>query len=359
MKQWFKKYWHFFTFASAFIFFSLPLSAASFNSFGPISLVSQNPLYLQNLQLQPRKASALFPGVSELQLDYAFTNLFERELSFNSDLNVDMEIHETALSYHRGFYGGIELGVRLPFYVSGGGFLDSFLDSYHKFFSFPRGGRELVANGTYNYQLSHNGTTLFSYPEADFDSGDMVLHLKQQILYEEQHVFNAAWFVDFKLPTGTVHSGFSSGRPDFLLGFAVDGAFKRVRTYLNAAVVTTSGLSSLQAYMNDQRVAFSFAVECSLLPTWSAIVQLNGGTPLLKGTGLETWNGVPLDLVIGFRGEEPGLLAGNDLFWQFGFSEDVLASGPSVDFTTFFSLGMRFGPAAKKSYQGDWYAKSK
>jgi len=339
-------------------FSSSQVFAAAYKSFGPISLVSQNPIYLQNLQLQARRATALLPGSSEVQLDYAFSNVFEWESNNTYDLNVDMEVHETALSYHRGFQGDIELGARLPFYTTGGGFLDAFLDSYHNAFSFPRGGREFVNNGTFNYQLSKNGTNIFSYPEADFDLGDIVLSLKQQFFHEDQDKINAAWFVDFKVPTGTVHSGFSSGRPDFLLGLAADASFKSLRAYLNTALVSTSGLSALQGYMNDQRFAFSFAAECSLLPTWSAIVQLSGGTALLKGTALTPWNDVPLDLIIGFRGEEPGLLAGNDLFWQFGFSEDVLSVGPSVDFTTFFSLGIRFGPEEQKGYQGDWYARS-
>jgi len=49
-----------------------------------------------------------------------------------------------------------------------------------------------------------------------------------------------------------------------------------------------------------------------------------------------------MNLVIGFRGGEPGLIAGNDLVWQVGFAEDILSTGPSVDFTVFTSLGVRF-----------------
>ena len=53
---------------------------------------------------------------------------------------------------------------------------------------------------------------------------------------------------------------------------------------------------------------------------------------------MEVWDGAPLDLIVGVRGTE------DPIFWQVAFSEDVRAVGPSVDFTAFVSLGLRFKP---------------
>ncbi len=93
--------------------------------------------------------------------------------------------------------------------------------------------------------------------------------------------------------------------------------------------------------------AYAVAVEVTLLDTWSIIAQLAGSTPLLYNTGMSNWDDVPMDLIIGFRGCEPGLLGGHDLIWQAGFSEDVLSRGPSVDFTAFLSMGVRLHRSAK------------
>ena len=87
------------------------------------------------------------------------------------------------------------------------------------------------------------------------------------------------------------------------------------------------------------------------------IVQLDGSTPLFNSTSMDNWDGVPMNLIVGFRGEERSIIRNSDLIWQFGFVEDITSRGPAVDFTVFFSLGMRFDTLGRHRPAGDWLAR--
>jgi hypothetical protein len=67
-----------------------------------------------------------------------------------------------------------------------------------------------------------------------------------------------------------------------------------------------------------------------------------------------------MNLVVGFRGEEKDMLGPlGDFLWQVGFAEDVLSVGPSVDFTVYTSVGVRWNIFKRKRPAGDWLAKNR
>jgi hypothetical protein len=138
----------------------------------------------------------------------------------------------------------------------------------------------------------------------------------------------------------------------------LDASWKRLHGYFNWGYYVIGGNSDFDDLMYNQMFAYSIAGEVSIIDTLSVLVQLNGSTPLLHGTGLDEWDGVPLDLVIGFKGEERDVLGEwGDLLWQFGFSEDVTSTGPSVDFTVYMSIGFRFDLNERRRPVGEWLAK--
>ncbi|MBI2974160.1 MAG: hypothetical protein HYY43_01015 [Deltaproteobacteria bacterium] len=86
-------------------------------------------------------------------------------------------------------------------------------------------------------------------------------------------------------------------------------------------------------------------IELSINKTESAVLQLTGGSPLLKGTGMKQMDWVPLDLQAGFKGEHKTESISQKpvyLTWQAGFSEDINPNGPSIDLTAFGSIGVRY-----------------
>ncbi|MFH1654283.1 MAG: DUF3187 family protein [Pseudomonadota bacterium] len=325
-----------------FVSFSTPLYAKDYNHFGPIGVRIQNPLYLQNLGLTPRRAQTLKKRQLEVYGDSSYSNMFETGMNNNNELWLDMELWRIGFNVNYGLSDDFEVGLELPFYHMWGGFLDGFIEDFHKAFGFPNGGRERFPKNQYHYYYKRRGVDIFNYPSQMFSVGDLKLSLKNKIVDETRLKPLISWFAELKFPTGDEGAGISNGELDFGLGVALQKSYKRFHTYFNAEYIVSGGNSKFGTDVHIQNLAYMIAFELTILPTWSAILQLNGATPLYSGTGMKEFEGVPLDLVVGFRGEEPGLIKGNDLFWQFGFTEDILSDGPSVDFTVFMSLGFRF-----------------
>ena len=338
---------------------SSDIEARDWQGFGPISVRTQNPVYLQTLGLTPTRAEVLPEGTIEVRLDSAYTNIFERVGNANAALDLDMEYWRLAPWITYGLRDDLQVGVEIPLINFSGGFLDAFIQRFHKAFGFPNGGRESVPNGRFSYRFDAGGTTRFDFPSTSMGLGDIAIHFKQQLTGEESDLPAMALFADIKFPTGMPSRGWGNGSPDFGFGFALETTWKRLHGYVNTMGVATGGNDNYGDFMYGGMFAFMVAGELTLLPSWSLVVQLNGSTPLLGHTGLGDWDGVPLDLVVGFRGEEKKLLGGQDFIWQFGFSEDILSSGPSPDFTVFISFGLRFDIFGRSRPAGEWMARKR
>ena len=343
----------------AFLAAAVPQAAQArdWAGFGPVTVRTQNPVYLQTLGLTPTRAEVLPEGTIEVRIDSAYTNLFERASNSGAALDLDMEYWRLAPWVSYGLRDDLQVGLEIPLVNFTGGFLDNFIQRFHKAFGFPNAGRESVPNGRYSFRFDAGGQNRFNYASTDFGLGDVALHFRQQVTGEEKGLPAMALFADIKFPTGDASRGWGNGSPDFGFGFAIEHTWKRLHLYLNTMGIATGGNDDYNDYMYGGMFAFMGAAELSLLPSWSLVVQLNGSTPLLGHTGLEDWDGVPLDLVVGFRGEEKKLLGGEDFIWQFGFAEDITSVGPSPDFTVFISLGLRFDIFGRSRPAGEWMAR--
>ncbi len=339
--------------------FVIPALAAAhgYEGFGPFVSRNQNPIYLQNLSLTPRKAEALPEGTLDVRIDSAYSNLFEKEANAQASLNLDMELWRLAVMASYGFGRGLEAGIQVPMYEMWGGFLDGFIQKFHKFFGFPNGGRDRVPNGEFHYRLDAGGRTAFDFPSVDWGLGDVSIYVKHQLIGQDDDLPAVAWFADLKFPTGRRSRGLGSGSPDFGIGLAMDNTWKRLHGYVNVGWFILGGNEYIDELMYNQMFSYMLAGELSILPSLSLVVQIEGGTPLLHGTGLDQWDGMPMDLVIGFKGEEKDIFGDlGDLTWQVAFAEDITSQGPSVDFTVYMSLGVRFDLKERKRAKGDWLA---
>ncbi len=333
------------------------LWAKDYTPFGPFTLREQNPIYLQSLGLTPTRATVLPRDILEVRIDSAYSNAFETGQSATNSRIEDMEIWRLALNAKYSVRDDLELGVEIPFLQLWSGFLDPFIQDFHRFFGLPNAGRESWPNNQFNFRFGAGGQTIYQVTSQTMNLGDITFHLKNSVLDEGRANPAVAWFFDLKLPTGQRSKGLGSGMMDFGFGLVLEKSYKRVHGYLNAAYYVLNRDDALEPYLNMNVLDYCAGIEVTLLPTWSVIAQVNGGTPLGEGTGMDEWDGVPFDLVIGFKGEEDKLIFGNDLIWQVGFSEDATSKGPSVDFTVFLSLGLRFDAGRGMHYRGDWFAK--
>jgi hypothetical protein len=344
--------------AAAILACSATAWSKDYDGFGPIVSRVQNPAYLQAISLMPQRAEVIPQGDFELRVDSAYSNLFEQGQTPTSLLNFDMEYWRLGFNARYGISRGMELGIEIPMIHFDGGFLDSFIQKFHSFFGFPNAGRERANNNEFHYRFDAGGKKLFDFSPLTAGLGDITLRFKHQVTGEDSDWPAIAWFADFKFPTGQSSRGVSDGTFDYGLGLALDASWRRLHGYFNVGYYVIGGNELIDDFMHHEALQFAVAGEVSILPDLSVIVQLEGGTPLLTGTGMNEWDGVPLDLVIGFRGEERNLLGeGGDLLWQVAFAEDVTSQGPSVDFTVYMTLGFRFDLFNRKRPSGDWVAR--
>ena len=95
------------------------------------------PIALQFITMKPEGATVLSRKDVRLVFNFDYSNTIIDRSNDLESLFLDMEHLSTETRFHAGLGKGFELGVALPFHIMYGGFLDSFISSYHDAFGFP------------------------------------------------------------------------------------------------------------------------------------------------------------------------------------------------------------------------------
>lgn len=341
-----------------FLLIAAPAAHARyFEPFGPFPYRNPNPLYLQMGALRPTAATVLPTGVVRADITTSYSSVYNVFSGNGLSENMDMEVMRTALNVDAGLPLGIEAGIEVPFLREDGGFLDAFVQKYHRLFGFPNAGRELRPNNEFHAQVSQGGVPIYQYGPTSFALSDISLRAKWQVL-DEGHVIPALSVIGtLKLPTGKPSKGTGNGNVDEGLGAALQKSLGRVHTYVNAECFHAGGFPGLSATMVHYYMNWMAAAEVSLGHVTSLMVEFYGVTPIFKGMGKSQWDGPVADLLLGVQGRYPHVIAGQEFHWQFGFVEDLYSDGPSVDFTAFLNIGVTFDIFSRHRYRGDMWAR--
>ena len=323
----------------------LPASSFAFEytSKGPLTLRSQNPVYLEFLNLEPTTATVIPEGTLWARIDNAYSNIYEEGHGANNSELLDMELLRTAIHLNYGVYENMEVGIEIPFIRHDSGFLDGFIQKYHNFFGFPNGGRDHVGNNEFHYYFTQGGSRMYNVNQQAFGIGDITFSFKHNFIHEEENVPAVAWLFYFKFPTGDCANGMGSGNPDIGFATALQKTFDRWHTFLNLGYFVNGGHDYLQNYLNDVYFSYVLGGEYSVSHPVSLVAQINGGTPLLADAGFIQWDSFPMDLQLGAKGEH--IVTWGPVYaltWQGAFTEDLNPNGPSIDFTVFGSIGFKF-----------------
>ncbi|EKD50634.1 MAG: hypothetical protein ACD_62C00472G0001 [uncultured bacterium] len=310
---------------------------------GPFYVRSQNPLYLKFLAMPMEPASTLAPGVWQNTLSTTFSNVFEYDPVGDTVLNLDMEIWRTAYSFAYGVSKVFDVRVDIAFVSNMGGFLDSFIQGYHDAFGFPNGGRDLVPNNEYHFELTQNGNALVDYSQETFGLSDVVLRGKYFLSKHISLPIDLATAFYFKLPVGRSGKGLSSGQADAGLSLFGQKSFKRFHLVSQLGVVVMGEDALLAPLQKRAQFVFGQSVEYQILDGWSVLAQLSGNTAAFDRVDTTDLSDPVMDLTLGFAGTFlPKKGRVGELFYQWSFSEDVLSRGPSVDFSMLFLVGVRY-----------------
>lgn len=313
---------------------------------GPLATRAQNPLYLQLLALPMESPQTLNRDQFETTLSTTFSNLFEFDQSGNTQTNLDMELWRTALTLGYGISDELDVKIEIPFISNSGGFLDGFVQWYHSALGVPNAGRDTVANGLFTYQVAQGGVTLINYTAAPFGLSDITLRCKYLLSDKISLPFKLAVAPYVKLPTGLKGKGLGSGHVDAGLSVLAQKSLKRFHLTTQFGAIVLGNVNNLGAITQRYFLTFGQGLELQIVDGLSALVQLTGNTTAFKNVDTTDLSYPVVDLNVGFAGNvvNKGKKYGpiDEFFYQASFGEDIIASGPSVDFSVLLLTGIRY-----------------
>ncbi|WP_161554190.1 DUF3187 family protein [Stenotrophobium rhamnosiphilum] len=121
------------------------------------------------------QSSVLGASQSSFSADYDLTTEYYVDSSLNESITIDGETSAFALSWRQGIGNNLELSARLPVLIVGGGFMDHFIDQWHKTFGLPDGGRPLAASDVRQISYVVNGNPVLDVQQSGTTLGDIEL----------------------------------------------------------------------------------------------------------------------------------------------------------------------------------------
>lgn len=326
-------------------FLSLLLPASLFAAdmeITPFRTTNQSPLVV--IQPLPAESSSGISPKGRLfsALTFDLASNYSLSSAATEAILLDGESYRWALSARYGLTDSVEVGIELPWAIYGGGFLDSFIIGWHDAFGLPQGGRKAAPKNRIRYSYVNAGGQRLLVNSSASGLEDLVLTGGMK-LYEEKSLSvheTLALRSTIKLPTGDSGNLLGNGAAGGTLSLC--GAVNRFTDWGSLGAFGSVGgmLSARGKVLNDQQktaAAFGTLGFGWGPASWISFkVQLNGNTPLYKGSSLAEVSKPAFMLVSGGALKFPG-----DYQLDIGVSEDVaVKTAPDVAFH--FSLGKLF-----------------
>jgi hypothetical protein len=177
---------------------------------------TQNQSPLISVYGLPGMGSAVVKAAKEgsLRLILDTANNYVAAGNKGENIVLDGETMRLTLSGRYGIGRKMELGLDVPFLITGGGFLDGFIEKYHSTFGFPNGGRELASQNRLLFRYQKNGVTLLNMEQSGQGLGDVRIAGGWQVYQSARGDRNLMLKAGIKLPTGDTESMRGSGSFD-------------------------------------------------------------------------------------------------------------------------------------------------
>lgn len=232
---------------------------------------------------------------------------------------LDGETTRLTLTVRHAFSSRLEAGIRMPYIIQGGGFLDSFIEDYHSAFAFPQGGRDMAPRNRSLYHYRKDGVDRLLVHAAGAGFGDLGFTAAYQIKENRDSGQGLTLNIGIKLPTGDSDEFRGSGSADLSLwltgGADLGRAAGKWTAYgsLGAMFMTESdvlpeqqkswvGFGSLGlGWIPLPRLAFKVQTDIhSAFYNGSNLTELaDTAVQLVAGGTVALWEGSTLDIGIG------------------------------------------------------------
>jgi hypothetical protein len=307
------------------LFFLLSSLSSSFAFEGPLQVKNQFPLFL-HLDAPYLESAAAGDSFSA---GLSHSSVFMTRNSAKWSINLDMEITELDLRFKKTFPGLFEIGVEVPVLSLESGFMDSFLDSYHRTFGFPDYGRSTRPANSFLYEVRRNGALVVRGKNGEIGIGDVRLTAKKEILRNDPVVSIRA---EVELPTGDASNGRGSGGIDTGLTLLIDKKIgERFMSYWNAGVIFPGHLRAREEVALRTSFHAGAGVEAALWKHFALLGQITFQTSPFPKTDIGSVDRTAALLILGARYSS----GKNSL--EFSLTEDPNTAGaPDIIFNLAF-----------------------
>ena len=184
------------------------LFSTSANAFqGPLKVRNLYPIFLHTDQPLLERAEMK----NSLSLSLSHSSTYTVQESAHWKIYLDMEITEFTIRFNRVIDELFELGIDVPIYILGGGFLDGFLEDYHSGIGVGDYGRKERPKNELLYEVWHDNE-LIVRGSSTTSIGDIRLSIKKSILETGSWLFGVMGNVEIPLDNG--RDGISNGSLD-------------------------------------------------------------------------------------------------------------------------------------------------
>lgn len=237
------------------------LSACAFTTFSAAAwdaLPAKNEATLaRSFALPALGQSQIYaPDEQTFQINLDEITEYYADRSATESITLDGETTKIGLLYRKGLSSDLELTVEVPILIVGGGFMDKFIQDWHRAFGLPNGGRENAQNNQRQYQYTRNGVMQLNVNGNSSGIGDVEVGAGWQLNN------GLAWRAMVKLPTGN---------QDHLTGGNLGGA-----TWLDWALPFAQG-SAFDGFVSG---GVSVAKRSDVLPSLQRTALVFGGAGL-------------------------------------------------------------------------------
>ncbi len=206
---------------------------------GPLQSRNQFPLFMH----------ADAPGLESARTEDSFSaslyysSVFMSRQSPTWDVLLDMEVATLELQYKKDIGQNLELGITIPVISFNSGFMDGFLQDFHKTLGVGDYGRSARPNNEFAYEVRNNGQLMIR-GETGTGLGDIRLTAKKMIFTADPAVSVSA---SLELPTGDASKGYGNGSVDAGLSVLVDKRLgENLMSYFNAGVIFPGNVKAEQ-----------------------------------------------------------------------------------------------------------------
>jgi hypothetical protein len=194
---------------------------------GPIPHRNSEPLNTLFLTPQPASAFVLPANKSRLGMRFDVVNNFLTIREGTQTIReyiTDFEEQRLYLTYSRGIGRGQEIGIQVGYIARNRGFLDSFINDWHRWFGFDGGGRENIPEYRTVYKFTDaSGRSVFNSERGTSGISDTVIEYRRELTTlsadrPDLRAIAATARASLKLPTGRSTTLLGSGAADMGIG---------------------------------------------------------------------------------------------------------------------------------------------